>query len=242
MTLIVCTYVPTGIVLAGDSRTTAVRQQQQVQNDAAGNPSITSVQTPWVLSDSARKVFSIHNRYSLGLWGDAFVNEMPIAHHINDFALTTADPGFDTPDALADALLAHFGKVGPALKSGFVVAGYSGTEPFVIELDLSKGSKNRRNWNVPENKPSYGCFYGGDWDIVARLFSKPEMNPPFNLLNLQDAVDLSQHLMRTTIDQLRFEPRFPTVGGHIDIITSTPVRTRFLARKELRSSEAARVT
>ena len=49
----------------------------------------------------------------------------------------------------------------------------------------------------------------------------------------QDAVDYTTHLIRTTIDELRFEPRSPSVGGPIDVLGITPSEPRFGQRKEL---------
>jgi hypothetical protein len=51
---------------------------------------------------------------------------------------------------------------------------------------------------------------------------------------LQDAVDYAVHLIRTTIDTMRFEPRFPGVGGAIDVLVVTPGEMRWVQRKELR--------
>ena len=41
------------------------------------------------------------------------------------------------------------------------------------------------------------------------------------------------NLIRTTIDTLRFEPRFPGVGGAIDVLAVTPTAMRWVQRKEL---------
>ena len=61
----------------------------------------------------------------------------------------------------------------------------------------------------------------GDTDIANRLIQK-DFLPRFDAMPLQDAVDYAVHLTRTTIDTLRFEPRHPTVGGPIDVMTVTP--------------------
>ena len=50
---------------------------------------------------------------------------------------------------------------------------------------------------------------------------------------LQDAVDYAVHLTRTTIDTLRFEPRHPTVGGPIDVITVTAEGCTWIKRKRI---------
>ena len=138
----------------------------------------------------------------------------------------------DTP-TFADALLAYFRGLAAGANLGFAVAGYDASVPFVFELHVGQSKKKRWNVDAAGTGLEYGVFYGGDIDIVQRLLNAPNSMPPFALLNLQDAVDLSRHLIRTTIDQMRFEPRFGTVGGHVDTITLTAARTRFLLRKEL---------
>ena len=58
--------------------------------------------------------------------------------------------------------------------------------------------------------------------------------PAFDAMPLQDAVDYAVHPTRTTIDTLRFEPRHPTVGGPIDVMTVTPEGcSRAIRRKEV---------
>ena len=54
----------------------------------------------------------------------------------------------------------------------------------------------------------------------------------------QDAVGYAVHLIRTTIDELRFEPRPPSVGGPIDVPGITPSEARSGPRKELRGLSA----
>lgn len=237
MTLIVCAYVPTGIAVSGNSRTTVIRTNVIPQATPQQSSATVTMQIPWVLSDSARKVFVIHDRFAVGTWGEAFYDEMPIAHHISEFSTANPPNPSTTVEQLSDALLQHMRRLDPALNTGFLVAGYDGHTPSVYELQVPANSKKRWNVDATTMKVSYGVFYGGDYDILTRLLSKPETNPPFSHLNLQDAVDLTRHLIRTTIDQMRFEPRFQTVGGHTDTITLTPSRTRFLIRKELRARD-----
>jgi hypothetical protein len=50
---------------------------------------------------------------------------------------------------------------------------------------------------------------------------------------IQDAIDYAVHLIRTTIDTLRFEPRYPSVGGPIDVLVLTPGGMQWVQRKEL---------
>ena len=69
--------------------------------------------------------------------------------------------------------------------------------------------------------------------IIDRLIS-PKSLPLFAAMPLQDAIDYAIYLIRTTIDSLRFEPRFPTVGGAIDVLVITPQeKPYFVQKKEL---------
>jgi hypothetical protein len=54
----------------------------------------------------------------------------------------------------------------------------------------------------------------------------------------QDAVGDAIHLIRATIDALRSEPRFPSMGGPIDMLVITPSQLHFVQRKELRGPSA----
>jgi len=100
-------------------------------------------------------------------------------------------------------------------------------------VDAHQNSINRINVTQGTTNIDYGIVRGGDTAIVDRLLSQPQFNPPFQVMNLQDAIDYSRHLIRSTIDQMRFEPRFATVGGAIDTAVVTPSASQFLARKEL---------
>lgn len=232
MTLVIACYTPTGIAISADSRTTGMRDEQlQPQGGAPDAPAIT-VRVPWVISDSARKVFCVQERFAVATWGEAFINGLPTAHHLNDFILATAKQPYIKTGDLADALIQHFSKLAPSAALGFAVGGYDGVEPFVFEIGIASNLKKRWNVDASGNGVGYGAFYGGDWDIVGRIIGN-QAPIVWQFMNLQDAVDITRHLIRTTIDQMKFEARVPTVGGPIETITATPTRARFLIRKEL---------
>ena len=250
MTLIVAVYVPTGIVLSGDSRTTGIINQPPAAAPATpaagpGQPppatstappgAPTTVQTPIVLSDAAEKVFLVQ-RYGIATFGDAIVNNMPIAHYVEDFQATPPAQTATSTLGLASALLAFMKALAPPPKSGFVVVGYDGVDPWVIAVDVQNNAVNRINVFPGSAKIDYGIVRGGDSSVADRLLSQPQFNPPFNVMNLQDAVDFSRHLIRSTIDQMRFEPRFASVGGPIDTLVVSPSKAEFLTRKKLHSS------
>jgi len=230
MTLVVCCYCPNGIVVSADSRTTGT-QLQQIANPQNPKGAPISVQVPFVVSDSARKLYSVADRYMVATWGDAFLNGLPVSHHINDFAIAAQANLPATVHDCAQALLAHLAALKPTQGLGLLVAGYDGTTPAVFEVKVASGSVLQHNLNPSTKAVQFGLFWGGDGDIVGRLMSK--VNVPLDAMNLQDAVDFTRHLIRTTIDQMRFEARIATVGGPIDTLTATQVRVRFVARKEL---------
>ena len=229
MSLIVAVHVPTGIAVSGDSRTTATRTNTVPDPNNPGAQ--MAVQTSIVLSDAAAKVFLLFGRYGLGTFGDALVNNMPIAHYVEQFEASAVTP--TTTPALADALLVYFRGLEPVPNVSCIVAGYDGAEPWVLTVDVRNNSTQRRNLEVNSGALEYGIIRGGDTDVANRLLSNQQNMPAFPVMNLQDAVDFSRHLIRSTIDQLRFEPRFPTVGGPIDTLVVRTAGAEFLTRKAL---------
>jgi 20S proteasome alpha/beta subunit len=228
MSLIICIYVPTGIVLSGDSRTTGTLQHDA--NDL-NNPDQTIIaQTQIVLSDFAEKVFNVFDKYGIGTFGDAFVNNLPIAHYIEKFEQENSSSKPKTAEDLTGNLLEYFRELNA--KVGFIVAGYDRNIPFVFAIDVGGNTITQLNLNEDGNI-NYGIARGGETDIVNRLMSEGKFHPPFPVMNIQDAVDFSRHLIRSTIDQMRFEPRFASVGGDIDTLLVTAKGVKFLQKKDI---------
>jgi 20S proteasome alpha/beta subunit len=235
MSLIISVYVPTGIVISGDSRTTGTISQQ-VQQPTPNDPNATiTVQTKVVISDSAEKVFIVFDRYGFGTFGDALINNMPIAHYIEQFENQYTQQNIpQTTHDISNQILNYFRSINPIPKIGLIVAGYDSNTPYVFGVDTNNNTTSRVN--VKQNAPNnldYGIARGGDSAIINRLLSQAQHNPIFVAMNLQDAVDYSRHLIRSTIDQMRFEPRFPSVGGTIDTLIVTKSKTNFLLKKEI---------
>jgi 20S proteasome alpha/beta subunit len=233
MSLVIALYVPTGIVVSADSRTIGTRQ---INTPNPQDPSQTiQVQTNIVLSDHADKVFEVYGRFGIGAFGDALVNNMPIAHYVEQFEHHYADNRPSSTEELANNLLDYFRKFKPLPKVSFVVVGYDDNTPFIYGINVAENNKERYNVK-PDGSINYSIVRGGEADIVNRLLSQPEFNPPFQVMNLQDAVDYSRHLIRSTIDQMRYEPRFPNVGGSIDTLLVTSTGARFLKKKDIECS------
>jgi len=228
MSLIISVYVPTGIVISGDSRTT-IKLRQESNSDNKSKESETSV----VLSDASTKVSLLFCRFGVGAFGSAIINDLPVAHHLEQFEIKHADSPSKTTDQLGKDLLTYFRKITPIPSVNFVVAGYDGHTPWVLSIDVADNSSKRVNIDQANGEVSYGILRGGNTEVVDRLLCDPKSNPLFRVMNLQDAVDYSRHLIRSTIDQLRFEPRFPTVGGPIDTLIVTPSEVKFLVNKDV---------
>lgn len=231
MSVIIAVYTPTGIVISGDSRTTGTLNQT-VPNPQSPQQHI-NVQTMITLSDATLKVFKIFDKYGVGTFGDAHIDNLPIAHYIEQFEINNiANPPQTTNDFVTE-LLNYFRQFNPIPRTGFVVAGYDNNEPFVFGVDTFNNTRQRSNFIQAQNRLDYGIVRGGDTDIINRLLNNPQRLPIFQAMNLQDGVDFSRHLIRATIDQMRFEPAVPTVGGEIDTLIITNDKIEFLYKKKL---------
>ncbi len=261
MSLVIAVSVPTGIVLSGDSRTTSIIPQQPSQPPAlqetsvdgkeSGKPSSAEAVTgegitelpkapqpnaihiPIVLSDATDKLFLLWDKYGVGVYGDAFVSNMPIAHTIQQFELANRKTRPASPQACANALLKYFQALNPLPIVGMMVIGYEKAEQWILGVNVKEGTITRNNAIPDTELIVYTSVWGGDFLVVQRLLSDLQYQPPYSAMNVQDAVDLSRHLIRSTIDQLRFEPRFASVGGPIDTLVVTPAKAEFLIHKSL---------
>jgi hypothetical protein len=220
MTLICAAYVSTGVVLGGDSRTTWTIPA------AAGSNLVTNT----ILSDASEKIFIVYEKYIIGTCGTAFVDNLPVAHHVAKFVATSAAPA--SVEDLAVRLNNFFRAFVPIPATRFIVAGYNADIPWVHTVEASLNESKRLNVD-PNNAITYGIYYAGDISVANRLLSQPEFNPAFAVMSIQDAVDFTRHLIRTTINQLRFEPRFATVGGPIDTAIVTPKGAQLVQKKSL---------
>ena len=231
MSLIIAVYTPTGIVISGDSRTTGTLNQTILENENLERQ--INVQTMITLSDATLKVFKLFDKYGIGTFGDANIDNLPIAHYIEQFEINNlANPPKKTLD-LVNELINYFRQFNPIPKTGFIVTGYDDNEPYVFAVDIFNNSNQRVNYIQDQNKIDYGIIRGGDTDVIDRLLNNPQRLPIFQAMNLQDGVDLSRHLIRATIDQMRFEPAVPTVGGEIDTLIIANNKVEFLYKKNL---------
>lgn len=232
MSLVVTVYVPSGIVMAADSRMTATRKEKK---EAEGQD--VTLQERIVLSDNAYKVVKLTAvPVGVAAFDTGVINDEPVDTHIRRFEQEAVTEG-ETVATVPDKLVEYFRREFPRVGVGFLVGGYT-TEnrvstPHVFVCHTVKEPHVRRVNVDDQGKVVYGVLRGGDVAVVNRLVAQDAL-PLFAAMPLQDAVDYSIYLIRATIETLRFEPRYPSVGGFIDVLVVTPDEMRFVQRKELR--------
>jgi len=231
LSIVVSVYVPGGIVMAADSRLCVVRHH------AAGRDGEQPQAERLVLSDSANKVIYLSTcRAGILTYDTGIIENESIESHLLQFEQEQVEP--DTPiEELAGRLRRCFRNRIPRIPVGFIIAGYQRegrlATPFVFAHHTVHGDGEIRRVNLgPDKKIKYGVIRAGETSIINRLIS-PDHLPLFGAMPVPDAIDYASFLIRTTIDAQRFEPRFPTCGGAVDILLLQPDGGRFVSRKRL---------
>ena len=232
MSLVVTVYVPSGIVMAADSRMTVLRSEDREESEQK-----LRVQQQLVLSDNAYKVVELRSvGVGVSVYDAGVINNEPVDSHVHRFeeeAVTTEDDVI----SVSEKFLSYFQTNFPGINVGFHVTGYRTEErasvPYVLVGHTVKEAATRRVNAGEDGRVQYGITRAGDTLVANRLIDAQYL-PLFAAMPLQDAVDYALHLIRATIDTMRFEPRFPSVGGPIDVLVVTPEGMRWVQRKELR--------
>ena len=144
---------------------------------------------------------------------------------------------------------------------GFIVAGYSTDKGFAEEwlFDIVEGKLNGPN--LVRGSQDIGMIWNGEPEAISRLLigysnslylvmkeigiddnkiqnilsnAKEKLTMPFvvGAMPIQDAIDLAEFLVGTTINFSKFSPGATTVGGPIDIATITKhERFKWVKRK-----------
>jgi hypothetical protein len=238
MSLIISVYVPEGIVLAGDSRLT-LNWTDKTQTGEQNN-SITT-------SDSYTKIYSLANKFGLGVFGEVFVNEINICGSINQFV--TENITTDTTiDEIPERLIHFFGEKFNYPVTHFYLVGYKMEDgisvPHTYSIALAERSYRRSNFE--SDYIINGANWGGEIEVLSRILLTVKMQRgdewaevadnaiPWNFMTLQDAVDFGVYAVRTTIDTMRFQQKEKTVGGPIDVLVIQPHQEPvFIQKKEL---------
>ena len=234
MSLAVTVYVPSGIVMAADSRMTVLRSEEREEGDQK-----LKVQQQIVLSDNAYKIVALSTiGVGISVYDAGIINNQPVDSHVHRFEEEAITPEDDVVSC-GEKFLSFFQTNYADVPVGFHVSGYRlenrASVPFVFVGHTTKQEGVRRINVNDDGKVQYGILRSGDIQVVNRLIEKTQL-PLFAAMPLQDAVDYAVHLIRTTIDTMRFEPRFPGVGGAIDVLAVTPTEMQWVQRKELRGA------
>lgn len=242
MSFIICLYVREGIVMASDSRLMLSSKQQMGDTEV--------IHSGVGLSDSTYKTFLTLNNVGISFFGAPDVQGVPISGYIESFI---SDEVYrnnyevnDVPHALAD----YFGRLEVTPQSGFLVAGYTGT-------DSPDGATEQQVWEVLAktgrvkqlNQPGqWGAAWRGTTDILSRLLmpvalidqsgeNKPLPHYPiqWGYFTLQDAIDYAQYAVKVTADTMRFHPRPKVVGGPVDVLVIKPQNGFWVKVKDLQA-------
>ena len=231
MSLVVTVYVPSGIVMAADSRMSVLRSEDREENGE-----IRRVAQQLVLSDHAYKVVELRK---VGVGASAYdagvIADQPVDSHIHRFEEEVLTPDDDV-SAVAEKFLQYFQSNFPNVGVGYHLAGYivegKVSVPYVLVGHTTRETNIRRVNATADGKLQYGVVRAGDVLVANRLIDQNHL-PLFAAMPLQEAIDYAVHLIRTTIDTLRFEPRFPSVGGPIDVLVIRPSGIQWVQQKQL---------
>jgi 20S proteasome alpha/beta subunit len=232
MSLVVTIYVPSGIVMAADSRMTVLRTEDREESGQK-----MRVQQQLVLSDSAYKIVEL-NAVAAGVavYDSAIIANQPVESQVRRFEEEALSSGDDVK-SVAEKFMKYFQSNHPSFGVGFHVAGYrqegKSRVPYVLVGHTTREPEIRRVNADDKGAVQYGVVRAGDVLVANRLIDTNYL-PLFAAMPLQEAIDYAVHLIRSTIDTLRFEPRFPTVGGPIDVLVVQPQGMHWVQRKELR--------
>jgi hypothetical protein len=265
MTIVAGVACPEGLVVAGDTRSSI-----QLPGGSAAEPGAPRILR--TATDHSRKVFSIDDRFVAATFGWAILEGKTISGHAAEFDEQITIEGDVTVaatelrDYFRERLRAHF-EAGwdeePAEGAeplGFIVAGYDGDGRGHLMRVWPRGGEIADVATTTEP----GGIWNGEVDVMIRLLkgydlaridisdwpedqqtalAQVEYVTPFGWFALQDAVDWTTFVARTTIDTQRFTNgtiqtpgAVPTCGGAVDVATVTwGDNVRWVQRTEIRA-------
>ena len=259
MTLIVSLRIPDGIVIAGDSLSTLMRQDQfeaaidvtcpSCKHEHEIQTPIAEFRVPGTTFSYAQKVFPFCGRFGVGAFGNGLLADKSIYFLMRAFEqkLKKQKPSIDKVTEVAkevgsemhNLLMEQLKKDKVVVDDlpekrifvGFQVVGYDNYEPKTLEVLIGKNVRC-------EVIDQLGCTVSGSQEVAQAIWALYEKNPqslpPYPVFSLQDAIDYAEFLIRATIDHQRFSQTIPNVGGDIDIALVTPFDGfRWIRQKEL---------
>ncbi|MBR5624391.1 hypothetical protein IKW72_05245 [bacterium] len=249
MSFVITTYVPDGIVMAADSRMTALAQGTAPDGQALPDVNI-------VISDHCDKIFFLENQgIGISAFGDPMLGGKPVSHAIRLFEEEANNPGDGIMDVVNN-LMSFMSSRYPNANTSFHVAGYAMENgvsvPHVYHCQISQNIIKRLNLNDRNGEINYGTSWGGQGDVMARLINARALMPTngpkkddkipmaelpnfpirWDIMPLIDAIDFTELAVDITIQMQRFQMRPQDVGGAIDMLLLTPKGADWLYKKQ----------
>jgi hypothetical protein len=254
MTIVAGATCPEGVVITADSRSSVQLA-----------PGVLRTST-----DYARKLFAINGQFVAATFGWATLEGKTISGHVRDFEQQmahtndVAQVATDLRDYFQARIQAHItAGIDPAPPAGFeplgvIVGGY---DPAGVGHVIRVFPHGGAVLDVCQtNDP--GGVWNGETDVMTRLvkgydaarvdvstwpqphkdeLARTEYITNFAWFALQDAIDWTVYVARTTIDTQRFTNgtvgnpgAVPTTGGEIEVATVTPGGVEWIRRTDLR--------
>ena len=242
MSFVITVYVPTGIIMASDSR-----QSITIEGKAPDGKPLSKIET--ISSDFVYKTFLLANqKVGINTFGDSLLGKITVESHIKRFAEEVIDDDDDVT-TIPQKLLQFFRRDFPQADTAFHVAGFKRTDrksaPYVFFCHVGKERVQRQNASPDTDKVLYGATGGGQADVIASLVQPTQAQPKppivWDAMTIQDAIDFAIYAVRTTIDTMRFQARPKNVGGPVDVLLLAPDEpARWIQRKEYRGESSWR--
>jgi hypothetical protein len=240
MSFVITVYVPTGIVMASDSR-----QSITIEAKAPDGTPLPRIET--VSSDFVYKTFLLEKQQvGINSYGDTLLGKTTIDSHIRRFSEEMVDDKDDVT-IVADKLIKFFRRDFPKADTSFHVAGFKKKDrksiPHVFRCHIGKNTIERSNTAPKTDNIIYGASWGGQADVISSLLQptpgRPKAPIIWDAMTIQDAIDFAIYAVRTTIDTMRFQARSKNVGGPVDVLLITPDEpARWIQRKQFRGELA----
>lgn len=242
MSFIITVYVSEAIVMASDSR-----QLITIKRQAASETNPTAIET--INSDFVYKTFLLANqRTAVSTCGESMLGKVNVASYVKRFEEEKLREKDDVV-TVAQKITEFFAENFPGAHVSFHVAGFrkeSGISmPYVYGCYIARNEVKRLNVKPSTEEITYGAAWGGEGDIMARVFSSYGVQAKnetaeqrlkamvvWDAMPVQDAIDFAIYAVRTTIDTIRFQARPKTVGGPIDVLLLTPEIITWIQKKQ----------
>ena len=244
MSFVITVYVPSGIVMASDSRQSVTIQKKD---------NVTEKKYPVVQTISSDFVYKTHllskQQVGISIFGESILGKITAESHLKTFEEENLTER-DNAETISQKLLDFFKKKFPEANTSFHIAGYRKKDkisvPYVYHCNIKRNELKRLNIAADQKTVLYGTSWGGEGDVIAEILQPAWMKiadgslkqiskPPiiWDAMPLQDAIDFAVFAVKTTIDTIRFQARPKTVGGPIDVLTLTYEGSQWIKKKEL---------